>query len=62
MMDNHHAQFRQECPLALPRRGPRKEDDPSLSSCPPRGPPRPSCFLDSLMADAEPEMPDDIAP
>ena len=29
---------------------------------PPRAPPWPSCLLDSLTADAEPEMPDDIAP
>ena len=33
-----------------------------LSSHPPGAPPRPSCFLDSLTADAEPEMPDDMAP
>ena len=51
-----------EMPLAAPWRGPRKrEDGPAILRLP-RTPPWPSCFLDSLMANAEPEMPDDIAP
>src|SRR5271166_1244529 len=44
-------------PVARPARWGR-----NLSSHPPRAPPWPSCFLDSLTADAEPLMPDDIAP
>ena len=58
---DRESQPRQECPLAAPWRGPRKEDDPAILPAP-RTPPWPSRFLDSLMADAEPEMPDDIAP
>ena len=61
MMDRH-AQPRRQCPLAGPWRGPRDGDDGNLSSHPPRAPPWPSCLLDSLTADSEPEMPDDIAP
>ena len=45
-------------PVARPARRGRR----ILSSHPPRAPPWPSCLLDSLTADSEPEMPDDIAP
>lgn len=57
---DRESQPRQECPLAAPWRGPRKEDDLAILRA--EEPPWPSCFLDSLMADAEPEMTDDIAP
>ena len=54
------SQPRQKCPWRP--RGVARARKTSQLSCVPRTPPWPSCFLDSLMANAEPEMPDDIAP
>ena len=60
MMDRH-AQPRRQCPRRA-RGAARATGTTNLSSHPPRAPPWPSCLLDSLTADSEPEMPDDIAP
>ncbi len=62
---DRESQSRPQSPLVGSWRGPRKEDETPPLSCAPRGPPRPSWWprlsLNS-MADAEPDMPDDIAP